>query len=116
MHPITRRSATMKTFSRVWLSTEEQLHRLADAYTQASLIRKSIGRFQFPSDTAHLQSLVMPWARVPLAYVAQGRLTFDHTAVSFRAEPPRQPGWQVREVYSDLAFELAPSDIRTVEP
>ena len=106
----------MTEFSPVWLSTEEQLRRLAEAYTQASVVQKSLGRFPLPSGTAHLQGWLMPWARVAIVYVAQGRLTIANTVLRFRAAPPRMFGWHVREVDSTLTFELTPQDIRTVEP
>lgn len=106
----------MTEFSPVWLSTEEQLHRLADAYTQASLVRKSLGRFRFPSGTAHLRGLLMPWARIPIVFVAQGSLTIADTALRFRATPPSVFGWQVQEVDATLTFELTPRDVEMVEP
>ena len=106
----------MTECSPVWLSTEEQLRRLADAYTQASVMQKSLGRFHLLSGTAHLRGLLMPWARVPIVFVAQGSLTIGDAALRFRATPPRLFGWQVQEVDSTLTFELTPSDVETVEP
>lgn len=105
----------MTEFSPVWLSTEEQLRRLADAYTQASLPQKLSGRYPLPSATAHLRGLLMPWMQIPIVYVSHGRLTIANT-LRFRATPPRVFGWRVRDVDSTLTFELTPSDIRTVEP
>src|SRR5262245_23682561 len=106
----------MTEFSPVWISTEEQLRRLADAYTHASLAQKALGRFHFPAGTAHIRGLLMPWMRMPIIFVAQGRLTIANGALRFRATPPRLFGWQVREVDSTLTFELTPSDVRAVEP
>jgi hypothetical protein len=106
----------MTEFSPVWLSTEEQLRRLAEAYTQASLLRKFSGRYSLPSGTAHLRGLLTPWMQIPIVYVAHGRITIANTAVRFRGTPPSVFGWQVRDVDSTLTFELTPSDIRTVEP
>ncbi|HKW12723.1 MAG TPA: hypothetical protein VJO33_20210 [Gemmatimonadaceae bacterium] len=105
----------MTEFSPVWLSTEEQLRRLADAYTHASLLRKFSGRYPLPSGTAHLRGLLMPWMQIPIVYVAHGRIMFANT-LRFRATPPRVFGWQVRDVDHTLTFELTPSEIQTVEP
>ncbi|MGH9888383.1 MAG: hypothetical protein ACREBE_22805, partial [bacterium] len=106
----------MTEFSPVWLSTEEQLRRLADAYTQASLLRKAVGRFRFPAGTAHLDGVLMPWSRVPIVYVAEGRMSIANTALHFRAAPPQVFGWRVLEVDSTLRIELTPNDIQSVEP
>jgi len=106
----------MTNFSPVWLSTEEQLRRLADAYTQASLLRKSLGRFRLPSGTAHLRGVLMPWARVATVYVAEGHLTIAKPTLRFRAAPPQVFGWQVEGVDNTLTLELTPRDIRSVEP
>ena len=106
----------MPEFSPVWVSSEEQLQRLADAYTQASPLRKAIGTFRLPPGTAHLRGRLMPWMRAAIVYVAQGRLTIANSTLRFRAAQPHVFGWQVREVDSSLAFELTPTDIRTVEP
>src|SRR5262245_26692927 len=69
-----------------------------------------------PAGTAHVRGVVMPWARAPIVYLAQGRLTIAATAVRFRAAPPAVFGWQVLNVDSTLSFELAPGDIQTLEP
>ena len=106
----------MTEFSSVWVSSEEQLRRLADAYTQASLLRKSVGNFRLPPGTAHFRGLLMPWMRVAVIYVAEGHLTITNSTLRFRAVQPRVFGWQVREVDSTLTFELTPTDIQTVEP
>jgi hypothetical protein len=103
-------------FSPVWLSTEEQLRRLADVFTQASFVEKTLGRYRVPPGTAHARGLFMSWMRVPIVYVAQGRLTITNTALRFRATPPQMVGWQVLEVDSTLTFELTPKDIQSVEP
>jgi hypothetical protein len=54
--------------------------------------------------------------RIPIVYVAQGRLTITNSALRFRAAPPQMFGWQVLEVDSTLTFELTPRDIESVEP
>jgi len=102
-------------FYPVWLSTEEQLRRVAEAFTQASFVEKSLGRYRLPPGTAHARSLFMSWMRLPIAYVSQGRLTITNTALRFRAAPPQLFGWQVLEVDSTLTFELTPNDIQSVE-
>lgn len=106
----------MTEFSPVWVSSQEQLRRLADAYTQASALRKSLGNFRLPPGTAHLRGVLMPWMRAPIVYVAQGRLTIANATLRFRAVQPDVFGWRVMEVDSSLTFELTPTDIRTVEP
>ena len=106
----------MTEFSPVWISTEQQLRRLADAYTQATVVQKLLGRYRLPPGTAHLQGLFMPWARVPIVYVAQGPLSMDNVALRFRATSALLFGWRVREVDSTLTLELTPTDIQSVEP
>jgi len=103
-------------FFPVWLSTEEQLRRLADVFAQASVVEKMLGRYRIPPGTAHARGLLMSWMRVPIVYVAQGRLTITPTAVRFRATPPQMFGWQALDVDSTLTFELTPNDIQSVEP
>lgn len=106
----------MTEFSPVWVSSQEQLNRLADAYAKASLLQKSLGTFRLPPGTAHIRGLLMPWMRAAIVYVAQGHLTMAATTLRFRAVQPRVFGWQVRDVDSSLTFELTPTDIRAIEP
>jgi hypothetical protein len=78
----------MTEFSPVWLSTEEQLRRLTEAYTEASVVQKSLGRFRLPSGTAHLQGWLMPWARVAIVYVARD---VSRLPTLCSASEPRRP-------------------------
>jgi hypothetical protein len=103
-------------FFPVWLSTEEQLRRLVDVFTQASVVEKTLGRYSFPPGTPHARGVFMSWMRIPIVYIAQGRLTITNTALRFRAAPPQMLGWQVLEVDSTITFELTPRDIQSVEP
>jgi hypothetical protein len=105
----------LNDFSPVWISTAEQLARLEASYRSASLLAKLLGRFAFPEGTAHVRGIVMPWARVPLVAIAQGRLTVAGDRLTFAATPLRVPGWLVRGMH-DLHWELGRADVVAVDP
>jgi hypothetical protein len=70
-------------FDLVWLSTDAQIGALTEAYRRVNLATKLLGRFDLPHDAAYVRSFLIPWARLPLVFVAQGRLTVDERTVAF---------------------------------
>jgi hypothetical protein len=111
-----RLSQFVTDFQPVWISTTEQLTRLAASYRSASLLGKVLGRFSFPEGTAHARGIVIPWMRAPLALLAEGRLTVYERGIAFAATPFRVPGSLVRGVDDDLRAELGRAEVTAVEP
>lgn len=106
----------MKEYSPVWISTAEQLDRLDAAYRAATLPGKLLGTFALPEGTSHLRGLLMPWLRLPLVFVAQGRLSLEGGRLAFAPTPFRPLGWLVRGVQHDLRWEIGPNEVAAVEP
>lgn len=106
----------MKEYSPVWISTAEQLDRLDATYRAATLPAKLLGTFAIPEGTPHARGLLMPWTRVPLVCVAQGRLSLAGGRLAFAPTPFQAFGWLVRGTQRDLRWELGPSEIVAVEP
>jgi hypothetical protein len=102
-------------FDWVWLSTDAQVTTLLASYRGASLGAKLLGRFNFPDDAAHIRGLFMPWARIPLIFVAEGALTVDSHSVAFAGRRRQVFGWRTVGVRSDLSFEYSASEILSVE-
>ena len=103
-------------FDLVWLSTDAQIAALTAGYRRATLATKLLGRFDLPQDAAQMRSFLMPWARLPLVFVAQGRLTLDVRTVAFTPREHRLFGWQLFGVRSDLWFQYSASELVAVEP
>jgi hypothetical protein len=104
----------MERFDWVWLSTDVQVATLLESYRRASLGARLLGRFNFPDDAAHIRGLIMPWARIPLIFVAEGALTVDGR-VAFVGRRRQVFGWQTVGVRSDLSFEYSASEIVSVD-
>jgi len=66
-------------FDWVWLSTDAQVSALVDSYRSASLGTKLLGRYNFRNDAAHIRGFLIPCARIPLIFVAEGALTTYRT-------------------------------------
>lgn len=106
----------MTHFDPVWLSTDEQIAALTEAYRGASLMTKMLGRFDLPDGVAHFRSAIMPWMRAPIVLVAQGKLEIDSHRIAFVPRPFRAFGWVVRDLRPDAAFEVPVPAITAVEP
>lgn len=106
----------MAHFDLVWLSTDAQIATVIEAYQRASLVAKLVGTFHFPNDAAHVRSAFIPWARIPLIFVAQGRLSVDERAVLFSSRARSLFGWRIYGVRSDLSFRYPVSELTAVEP
>jgi hypothetical protein len=102
-------------FDWVWLSTDTQVTTLLESYRRASLATKLLGRFDFPDDVAHIRGLLMPWARIPLIFVAEGALTVDGHSAAFVGRRRRVFGWRTVGIRSDLSFAYSVSEIISVE-
>ena len=105
----------MTRFDLVWLSTDAQIGALTEAYRRATLATKLLGRFDLPHDAAYVRSFLIPWARLPLVFVAQGRLTVDQRTVAFTPRTHRLFGWRMFGVRSDLSFQYSASELAAVE-
>jgi hypothetical protein len=105
-----------RQFDLVWLSTDAQVGALTEAYRRATLVTKLLGRFDLPQDAAYVRSFLMPWARLPLVFVAQGRLTVDERTIAFTPRTHRIFGWRMFGVRSDLQFAYSASELVAVEP
>jgi hypothetical protein len=106
----------VRHFNLVWLSTDAQIAALTDGYRRATLANKLLGRFDLPPDAAHVRSFFIPWVRLPVVFVAQGRLTVDRQTVAFTPREPRLFGGQLFGVRSDLWFQYSGSELTAVEP
>jgi hypothetical protein len=106
----------VRHFDLVWLSTDAQIAALTEAYRRATLATKLLARFDLPQDAAQMRSFLMPWTRLPLVFVAQGRLTVDERTVAFTPRIHRIFGWRLFGVRSDLWFQYSASELAAVEP
>ena len=106
----------MQYIEPVWLSSDAQIAALAEAYGSATLTTKLLGRYRFAPEVAHIRGVTMPWARVPLVFLAEGPLTVSGDRLAFASRPPTLPGWYVRGGLPQASFDLAPSEIESVEP
>lgn len=106
----------MIEFAPVWVSTAEQLSHLEMTYREASLPAKLLGRYTMPDGTAHLRGVLMPWMRVPIVFLAQGRLTVAGDRMTFASTPLRAPGWFVHGVDPGMHWQLSRAELETVEP
>ena len=102
---------SVRHFDLVWLSTDAQIGALTEAYRRATLATKLLGRFDLPHDAAYVRSFLIPWARLPLVFLAQGRLTVDQRTVAFTPRTHRIFGWQMFGVRSDLWFQHSASEL-----
>lgn len=102
-------------FDWVWLSTDAQVSALVDSYRSASLGTKLLGRYNFRNDAAHIRGFLIPCARIPLIFVAEGALTLTEHRVAFAGRRRRVFGWRVVGVRSDLSFEFAANEIIAAE-
>jgi hypothetical protein len=105
----------MTRFNPVWLSTDTQIQALIEGYRKASWKQRILGNAEVPPGVAHLKGWLIPWMRVPLAFVAEGSLEVREDAISFTVTPLRAPGWTVRDVRPDVGFHLSTSEITAVE-
>jgi hypothetical protein len=111
-----RMSFVPVSFSPVWFSTDRQLATLAQVFESATLTAKLLGRFDIPAGCASIQSVSMPWTRVPLALQAQGAIALNERSLSFEPTSFRTFGWRVCSLMKDISFDLSPSDLVAVEP
>ncbi len=103
-------------FDPVWLSTGEQLDALSSAYRSAPLWRKLLGRLRFGPDVTHVRGTVLPWARMPIAYVAAGALEIGPGVVRFRPRVFPVFGWRIHGLHPIAAWEISASEVKAVEP
>src|SRR5262245_49097845 len=105
-----------RRFDWVWLSTDVQVAALIAGYSNASWATKLLGRYDIPSGVAHIRGILLPWARIPLVFKAEGQLTISDSGLAFSARRRLMFGWRQLDLQSDLSFECAKSDLVSVEP
>lgn len=106
----------MKTFTPVWLSTDEQLEALVDAHASASPWAKLAGRLPVRDGVTHLRGVFMPWMRMALVLNAQGELGFYQRSLVFKQRPFKAFGWRVQDQHRKLSFSLDADDVVSIEP
>jgi len=104
------------TYTPTWVSTDEQLDGLVAAYKSSSLIRKVIGRREIPGNIAYLRSVLMPWMRMPVVFIAQGVLQLQQESLLFRPSSFKAFGWRVNSPFQQLSFDIDRRDVMSIEP
>jgi hypothetical protein len=94
----------------------EHQRQLVAIYRNSSRLAKFIGAPPLPDGLPHLQYWLLPFARVPIIYFANGRLLASPAGMRFESLPRRLFGANVVNVRNDLNFEVAREAIKTVEP
>ena len=102
----------------VWVSSDAQLAAAVRAYANASIATKLLGTYgrSMEPGVAYLRGIWMPWMRIPLIFVAQGRLALRGTGCEFVPHQRAPFGWRIRGGNPNLAFRLRPSEIVAVDP
>jgi hypothetical protein len=106
----------MTQFDPVWISTDAQIMALTRAYANGSLVTKLLGTYVLEPEVSHIRGILTPWMRMPLVFVAQGRLTVDTNQCEFIPQRRRMFGWRLRGGNPGLTFRFKASEIAAVSP
>ena len=102
-------------FKPVWVSSIKHLESFEESYQQTPLFRRVLGTYALPENFPYLQGIVGIPPRTPLVMFASGSLDISTDGLQFHSHPFRLPLNVIRNLSTDLEFQITADDIQSIE-